>query len=132
MNEVEELGRRQIAQGLVAYRSLDFILGVIGTTGGLWMAHWHDVICTLWKIAVARWVEDGFAERPSMCKAAENAQKGGKSWTVVAHAVGTGQQRDNPMTPRIPRTIFSAGIWKVWLVVRFSYELFMDWLHKNP
>ena len=35
MNEVKELGRRQIAQGLIAYRSLDFILGVIGTTGGL-------------------------------------------------------------------------------------------------
>lgn len=35
MNEVEELGRRQIVQGLVAYRSWDFILHVIGITGGL-------------------------------------------------------------------------------------------------
>ena len=35
MNEVEELGRRQIVQGLVDYRSLDFILRAIGITGGL-------------------------------------------------------------------------------------------------
>lgn len=59
-------------------------------------------------------------------QAAENVQKDGKSWTMVVCGVSIGQQRDNPVMPRIPRTIFSTNIWKVWLVVRFSYELFMD------
>lgn len=58
-------------------------------------------------------------------QAAENAQKDGMSWTLVVCGVSIGQQRDNPMTPRVPRTIFSASTWKGWLVVRFSCELFM-------
>lgn len=59
-------------------------------------------------------------------QAAEGAQKDGMSWTMVTCGVSAGQQRDNPVTPRMPRTVFSASTWRGWLVVRFSYELFMD------
>lgn len=44
-NEVKGVENSQIMQSLVSYRSLDFILGVIGIIGRFLIAGRYDPIC---------------------------------------------------------------------------------------